>query len=164
MPPTHVPHHVPPNHRTHPHLHCTYMHHPVHLCSHLVLVSYAETHYHIPMTHSSPTHSFLIWYASWSLSCFWWPVSQIMSLIYFTYIMSHLYQVSPPSCFLNPVLYLALFTVSPSYSDSDPDLPMYINPWETPLCLLSLTWSLIPSLVFAPLSFYYVTFALPVVV
>ena len=99
-PPTDEPHHVPPNHRTYPCLHRTHVHYHVRSCTCLVPYSCAMASYHIPLTCSSMTHSsplvlysFPIWYAS-------------------RYIMFHLHQ-RPYASFLDPVLYLASFTISP---------------------------------------------------
>jgi hypothetical protein len=63
MPPTyphatqHVPHHVPSNHRAHPCLSRTHVHHPIHLSAPMVPIGCAKTCYHVPMTRSSLTHS-----------------------------------------------------------------------------------------------------------
>jgi len=121
MPPTHVPHHMPSNHGTHPHLYRTYMHHSI--CPHpyLVLVSCAKASYHIPMTCSSLTHLPPFWYYTVSLLGMLSDPHHASDTLYlrlcFTYSISnfymthtfHPYYVSSPSCFLDLVLYLAMF-------------------------------------------------------
>jgi hypothetical protein len=71
MPPIYVPHHVPSNHEAHHRLSYTHVHHPLHPCTYLVLISCAETCYQVPMTCLSLTHSppfdtiqlsYLVWF------------------------------------------------------------------------------------------------------
>jgi hypothetical protein len=176
MPPTyshatqHVLCHVPSNHgahphlsRTHmhyPHLSHTHMHYPLRASAPLVPIGCAETHYHILMTHSPLTHS------STSISiqfphlvCFLIPImlliahiSDHISLIS-CFPMTHMFHLHHTSLLLWSTTILSF--VLPSHSDSDSDLDTYINPWETSLCLSSLTWSLIRVLS-SPTSLYCV--------
>ena len=58
--PRHLPtstQHVPPNHGTYSRLHRTHVHYPIHPCPCLVPYGCATASYHIPLTHSSMTHS-----------------------------------------------------------------------------------------------------------
>ena len=58
--PCHLPtctQHVPPNHGTYSHLHCTHVHYPICPCPCLVPYGCAMASYHISPTRSSMTHS-----------------------------------------------------------------------------------------------------------
>jgi hypothetical protein len=136
-PPTPCTQHVPPNHGTYSCLRRTHVHYPIRSCPCLVPYGCAAASYHVPLTRSSMTHS-----SPFStihlphLVCFLIPV----------YVKFHLHQ-RPYASFFDPVLYLASFTVSPFVpSFRLRPFPVY-KPLSRRLCLSSLTWSLIPSLV-----------------
>jgi hypothetical protein len=143
--PCHLPtctQHVPPNHGTYSHLHRTYVHHPICPCPYLVPHGYAMASYHIPLTRSSSTplpplvlYTFPIWYASWSLST------------------SQIYHVSPLSealCFFpwfsTTLSFVYCFRLRTVLRSRLRPSPVY-KPLSRHLCLSSLTWSLILSLV-----------------
>jgi len=129
----HMPCYVPSNHGAYSHLSHTYMYHPLCASAPLVPISCAKTRYHLSMTRSSLTHSLpSITIQFPHLVCFLIPVMLLIAYISdhisltshfpMTY-MFHLYHTS-----LLPWFSTILSFVSPSHSDSDLDLDMYINP------------------------------------
>ena len=117
--PKHMPHHVPSNHRAYSCLSYTHMHYPPCLGLPLVLIGCAETHYHLPMTHSPLTDSppsdtiqfpHLVYFlipVMLLIAC----ISDHVSLISH-FLMTHLFHphhVSLISHFSDPALYLASF-------------------------------------------------------
>ena len=137
-PPTPCTQHVPSSHGILSRLRCTHVHHPIYPRPYLVPYGCAATSYHIPLTRSPMTHSsplvlytFSIRYASWS------PL------------MSQVHQVSPSSealCFFpwSSTILSSVLPFIPSFRLRP--FPVY-KPLSRRLCLSSLTWSLIPSLV-----------------
>jgi hypothetical protein len=133
--PRHLPtctQHVPPNHRTYSHLRRTHVHYPIHPCPCLVPYGCAAASYHIPLTCSSMTHlSPLVLSTS--------PFGMLSDpRLCHRYIMFHLYQ-KPYASFLDLILYLASYTVSPFVpSFRLRPSPIY-KPLSRCLCLSSLT-------------------------
>jgi hypothetical protein len=100
-------HHVPPNHGTYPCLHHTHVYYPFRPHSRLVPYSCATASYHIPFTYSSIlTHPLFSTIHLPHLVCFLIPV-------YITDTSPFYLHQRPYASFLDPVLYLASFTISP---------------------------------------------------
>jgi len=124
------------------------VHYPICLRAPLVPIGCAKTSYHLPITYSSLTHSLpSITIQFPHLVCFLIPIVLLIACILdhisltSHFPMTHIFHLH--HAFLLLWFSTILSFVSSLHSDSDPDLDIYINPWETPLCLLSLTWLLI---------------------
>ena len=133
MLPTHVPYHIPANHRTYPCLYYTHMHYPLHLCTYLVPISCAKASYHISMTCLSLTHLPPFGTIHSPLSSMLSDPCHASDTLYlrlcFTYVrLLYDLHILSPSHFLDSVLYLASFTISHSYPEPDSDPYIYINP------------------------------------
>jgi hypothetical protein len=133
--PCHLPtcsHHMPPNHRTYPHLYYTHMHYSIYSCSCLVPYGYAVASYHIPLTYLSITHLFPLVLYTFLFGAL--PNHHPC----FRYITFHPHQ-RPYASFPNPILYLASFTISDIILRYRLRLSPIYKPLSRHLCLLSLT-------------------------